>query len=334
MSELASRDDALALLQAYSGSAALGAALELGLPWLLAERPLHAAGVAGALGIPLGRCRWWLQVLAHIGLLERVPEGYAPSPAAARAILGSYSRESWAFLAREERERFGSVLDLAARLALPEEPSSPSGAPSEDYVAKMAADPRRARAFTRMVYELHLPLAGHLAGVLDLAGVRRMLDLGGGSGVVSLALLRRHPGLTSVVVDIENVCAEGRCIAVEHGVEDRITYLAGDLLAGELPRGFDLALECDVGVYTAALFSDVRASLRRGGRFVIVDQLAESEEEVPVRVLHWGFTAAVSGPGGAPVTWARLRALLVEGGFTPGSEAALAEGYRLIEGRA
>lgn len=333
MERFASPQDVLEWLQVYSASAALGAALELGLPWLLAAGPLDAAGVARTLGIPIGRCRWWLQMLEHIGLLERLPGGYAPSAGARRAILGSYSRESWALLAAEERERFPTVVDLARRLALPESAPAPPPGGLEGYVQKMVEDPGRARAFTRMLYELHLPLADALAGVLDMTGVRRMLDLGGGSGVMSLALLRRHPGLTSVVVDIDNVCAAGRQIAVENQLADRMTYLAADLVDGGLPGEFDLALECDVGVYTKPLFTKVRGALNPGGRFVIVDQLAETEDQVPRRMLHWEFTASIARPSVAVMTVARLKALLTECGFTVTSQATLPEGFELIDAR-
>ena len=56
------------------------------------------------------------------------------------------------------------------------------------YLAEMEKDPEVARRFTRMLYEIHQPLAKELAGYLDLSGVDRLLDLGGGSGIISLAL--------------------------------------------------------------------------------------------------------------------------------------------------
>ena len=57
-------DDVFDLLDAYVTSAALGAAMESGLFWLLKEQPLDVAGVARALGIPINRCRYWLQILS------------------------------------------------------------------------------------------------------------------------------------------------------------------------------------------------------------------------------------------------------------------------------
>ncbi len=74
------------------------------------------------------------------------------------------------------------------------------------------------------------------------------MDLGGGSGVVSMALLRKYPALTSTVVDIENVCVAGRQIAEEEGLSDRISYHPADFAGGEFPAGYDLVPQCDVGV--------------------------------------------------------------------------------------
>jgi hypothetical protein len=271
-------------------------------------------------------------VLERIGLLEQSPEGYRPTPGARRAILGTYRAESWALLAQEERERFPSVHDLANRMTLlPGAAGLPGPAP--DYVQLMAADPERARVFTRMLYDLHGPLARCLAGALDLGGAERLLDLGGGSGVVSLALLRQNPGLEIVVMDIPTVCAEGRRIAREESLEDRIAFLEGDLLAGELPRGFDAVLECDVGVYQPDLFTAVRESLQVEGRFFVADLLPEAEDDFPERVLHWGFTASIAAPERRPMTWPRLAEMLEAAGLRPGPAVPLIEGFRLLEAR-
>jgi hypothetical protein len=60
-------------------SAALGAAMEMGIFWLLAKQPLSATLVAQSLHIPLNRCYLWLQILCRLGLLENTTEGYVPS---------------------------------------------------------------------------------------------------------------------------------------------------------------------------------------------------------------------------------------------------------------
>ena len=193
------------------------------------------------------------------------------------------------------------------------------------YVDQMGEDPERARRFTRMLYELHEPLSKQLAESLDLSGVTRLMDLGGGSGVVSLALLRRYPDLTSVVVDIPNVCAAGREIAADYPLADRITFHPADFLSDDLPSGFDVVLECDVNVYGEELFGKVRESLHRSGRFVIVDQLAPAQGVAPSARLHWAFAGSLIDPDFAFPTVAQIKDLLEKVGFRRISDNPLAE---------
>ena len=143
----------------------------------------------------------------------------------------------------------------------------------------MKRDPELARRFTRMLYEIHQPLAEALVEFLDLEGVERLLDVGGGSGVVSLALLRRHPGLRATVADIDNVCLAGREIADQTSQAERITYHATDFVEDELPTGFDLVLECDVNVFGERLFGNnnwqEHIVVWRGGNSPVGGQLGD-----------------------------------------------------------
>jgi SAM-dependent methyltransferase len=336
-------DDILDLLDAAFPAAALGAALELGLFWLLETRPLHADEVARELGIPSVRCRYWLQMLSGAGLLEQNADGFSPSSAARSAILGTYSWDTWALLASEASERLPGLCDLPRSLREPDSAWEVMGLTRRMYVEQMREDAERARRFTRMLYELHRPLADELANCLDLSGVDRLMDLGGGSGVVSLAFLRRHLRLRATVVDVPNVCVAGREIAAENSLGDRLSYHAADFLRDELPSDFDMVLECDVNVYTVPLFLKVRDSLNAGGRFVIVDQLAPAEGVAPAARVHWALEGSLRTPSFQFPTAAMIQADLREAGFrdlteralpsAPGSCSKMTGGMVVIEAR-
>ena len=320
-------EDVLDLLEAHSTSAALGAAMELGLFWLLEERPLGASDIEGVLGIPAHRCRYWLQVLSKSGLLEEVSSGYVTSPTARRAILSAYSQSTWTLLAEEAGHRSRALVDLALHIRDPGPTPAAQGMPSSDYVARMSESAERARRFTRMLYEMHGPLlADQLASSLDLSSASRLMDLGGGSGVVSMALLGRYPHLTAVVVDIENVCRAGREIAVENSLQERITFHPADMLRDRLPSGFDVVLECDVGVYSEALFQKVRAALSPGGRFLIVDYFAPERGVAPPSRAHWALESSLADPEYSHSSAAEVKALLEGVGFRSVSEGALSAG--------
>jgi SAM-dependent methyltransferase len=313
----ASTLDVLDLLDASVAAASAGAAMEMGLFWLLEDGPLTPAAVAERLDVPPGRARVWLRILEYAGLLEASAGGYGPSEVTRRVILAGWSRETWAMLAQEARERAAMSVDLPRRLREDGGTESKAG-----YLALMATDPERARRFTRMLCEIHAPLAARIAMALDLEGDRRLLDLGGGSGIVSMALARRWPDLACTVMDIPNVCRAGREIAQERGLQDRVTYLAGDILRDPLPTDLDVILDCDVGVFDAALFGRVRKSLRPGGRFVVVDRLPVDADAPPAH-LSWALEHVLADPAHVEATFADIRTLLGAAGFSIVSERPL-----------
>jgi SAM-dependent methyltransferase len=318
-------DDVLELMDAYVTSAAVNAALELGLFWLLAEQPLESPSVAQALDIPVNRCQYWLQLLCTTGLIERRPEGYAPSPTAQTAVLDACDRDTWALLAQDAQERFPAIIDVGSYMRQPCSSWSARGLVSPNYFSQMERDAERARRFTLMLHEIHGPLAEALAESLDVRGVKRLLDLGGGSGVMSMALMRRNPELSAVVVDIANVCSAGREIAKEQGMEARLAYYAADFRRDELPPGFDMVLECDVGDYGEALLRKIRAALEPGGRLVIVYHFAAERGFAPDTPPYplWAFLGSLDKPDLSYPTIAEIQARLCQVGFEPLSQSVL-----------
>lgn len=289
-------EDILELMNGHVVSAVLGAAMELGLFWLLADKPLSAPELAQSLNIPLNRCHYWVQILCSLGLLEDSGEGYAPSAIARGAILNAQSQDTWAFQAREDRDLSLYVRDLALNISKPMSAWQACNLAPADYFQQLEEDPRYAARFTRKLYEIHSSLAEQLANMLDLRGVKRLLDLGGGSGVVSFALLRVQPDLTSIVVDVENVCQAGRGIASENKLEKRITYLVADFLQDDLPAGFDMVMLCDVGSFSEVLFRRIYDVLNPKGRLVIIDKFAPSRTSAPPSRLLSAFLASLESP--------------------------------------
>jgi SAM-dependent methyltransferase len=123
-----------------------------------------------------------------------------------------------------------------------------------------------------------------------------LLDLGGGSGVVSFALLRKQHDLTSVVMDVENVCQAGRDIAAENKLEKRITYLTADFLQDDLPTGFDTVMLCDTGSFSEILFPRIYDALNLNGHLVIVDKFAPSRTSTPPSHLSSAFLDSLEHP--------------------------------------
>jgi predicted O-methyltransferase YrrM len=321
--KLTTTDEVLDLLDAHIDAAALGAAMELGLFWLLLDEPKDVVAIAQELGVPLGRCRYWLQVLERSGMVRGDGSAYSITDVARDSIVGAYSHDTWAFLAREIRERKAAFRDLALHIRDPRSIWDTLGLTPPDYFAQLLASPEEARRFTRMLYEIHLPMSEAIAVELDLEGAERLMDLGGGSGVMSMALLRKYDRLVAEVVDIPNVCAAGREIARENGMDDRISYRPTDFRQDDLPGGFDVVLDCDVGAYDETMLAKILPVLNPGGRLVIIDQFAPAPGVAPRARLGWAFQDSMQEPDYAYETATEIIARLEKAGFSEPTQRTL-----------
>lgn len=308
------------ILKGYLPAAALGTAMELGLFWILADEPKEAREVSELLGIPLKRCQYWLEYLFEMGLLEKNQGDYSPSITAREAIMDVRSQETWAFLAGEARERLPGVIDLSLYMGEPGSVWAVTGYKPPDYLVNLRDDPENARRFTRMLYELHQQEAEQLAGSLDMTCVARLLDIGGGSGVMSSALLRRYPDLEAVVVDQANVVAAGQEITIENGMEGRLTFQVANFLEEEIPQAFDMILECDVGIYSEALFHKFWSALNDGGRLVILDFSFDIETADRLQLVSRQFYQSLNNPDFSFETIDDLKTMLTNAGFRSYSE--------------
>ncbi len=335
MKTLTTKEDIHMLLHAPAASAALGAAITTGLLWMLAEKPMNGEEVAQALNIPGKRGHYWLQYLQSFGILDTVPQGYIPSSVVRSAILNTNSRESWQHLVIDEQEKDACVHGLPQLISEPGSLWTIQGLEEpKNYVDRMRASPERAREFTRMLFEVHQSLANQVAELLDLTGVERMMDLGGNSGVISMALLRKYPALTSMVVDIENVCVAGREIAEKEGVSDRITYHFAEFADDELPSGFDLVLQCDVAVYDIELLKKLSRSLKPGGRLIFVDHFSPAENLAPTARLEWTFLDSLHDPNFGFPTLDEFKSQLAQTGFNVSDEhQTLGKGLIVLQAR-
>jgi ubiquinone/menaquinone biosynthesis C-methylase UbiE len=321
-----STDDVFDLMDSHIISAALNAAMELGLFWLIDDKPMTTEQIAENLYILPHRCEYWLGLLRNIGLLRLTSLGHTVTDRCKTTILDGLSQESWRFLARESISTHPVTQDMSKHLKDPGSVYDALELEKTTYVEKMIEDPNRTEAFTRMLFELHLGLADQISSALSLKKVQRMMDLGGGSGVVSLALLRDNPQLTSVIVDIENVCNAGRKIIKSHSHGSRIRYQAANFMTDDLPTDFDLIMYCDIGFYDDTVFAKIKNSLRPNGKLVVVHHLFKAGENLLPPYSNWAFISALRDLHFRQTSEEMLLEMLIEKGFRITSHLTLPEG--------
>lgn len=152
---------------------------------------------------------------------------------------------------------------------------------------------------------LTLALAGRarnvapvLAERYPLPGVRRLLDVGGGTGIYSIAWVQKHPDLTAVVWDRPDVLKVAREMAEAFGVADRIELVPGDMFRDPVPSGADAVLlsnilhDWDVAE-CRELIGRCAGALASGGRLLIHDVFLNDGLDGPLPVAL--YSAALFG---------------------------------------
>ena len=81
-----------------------------------------------------------------------------------------------------------------------------------------------------------------LALRVPLDDAHHLLDVGGGTGLYSIAWLQQHPHLRATVWDRPHVLSVAQEMAHEYGVADRLECVAGDMFADAVPEGAEVCL--------------------------------------------------------------------------------------------
>lgn len=111
----------------------------------------------------------------------------------------------------------------------------------DDAHASMEAE-ASARRLTLALAGRAKNVAPFLAEAVDAAEAKTLLDVGGGTGIYSIALVQKYPRLRAVVFDRPEVLKVAAEMAAEYGVTNRIELAPGDMFADPLPSDVDLVL--------------------------------------------------------------------------------------------
>jgi SAM-dependent methyltransferase len=304
-------DDVLELFLGFWISRTVMAAVEMGVFELLDGDGLPAGEARARLGGLAERpARALLDTCVSVGLLDRDGDTYRTSALASRFLTAAseYSLRNYVL---DERWCWGAWgrLEDALRADAQQLPPDAEGyhAFPEDF-------------FLDFLHGHSLAMGERLADAVDLSHVSRIMDVGGGSGAVSIALARRWPGLGAVVVDQAPVAAR----AVQHidraGLSGRITTLAANIFADPLPGGCDAAVLANVlhdfsPGRCRELLARVAGALPPGGRLLVMEIVPDDERRGPPLAVAFAAAMVINTAGGDAHTTARYREWLDEAGF-------------------
>ena len=92
--------------------------------------------------------------------------------------------------------------------------------------------------FIKRMNMLTLPTAAALGKLPAFGSIKKLLDVGGGSGSLSIGVATHNPNTQITILDLEPVCAIAKRNIEEYGFSDRIGTQPGSMFE-PLPKGYD-----------------------------------------------------------------------------------------------
>lgn len=296
-----------AALRSFQECRILLTSLELNVYTLL-ETPAAAADVASRLGAAPRALRALLDALVSLGMLEKRSGVYFNTEFSARYLTDS-SPECARPALMHHAHRWHSWSRLTERIQ--------GIAPPEHH---RGLDPGRHRSLLAMLHRKSARRAPLLIRAIGAAGVRRILDLGGGSGAYSLAFAGIHPAIEAEVFELPEIVPITREYIAQAGLLDRVITRAGDFLTAPLGSGFDLILLFSVTHLLGeeenrALLARCFAALNPGGRVAIHDHVLDAGKTHPRAGAIFALNMLLVTPNGSTYSFDEYSAWLRACGF-------------------
>jgi (2Fe-2S) ferredoxin/SAM-dependent methyltransferase len=173
---------------------------------------------------------------------------------------------------------------------------------------------------------------------LGTTGVRRILDLGGGSGAYSIAFAKASPDVRCEILDLPEVVP----LTVEYvsraGVSAQVRVRAGDMLRDDFGSDYDIVmLNAICHMFSEEqnrdIFRRARQALAPNGRLVVQDFILNPDKTGPLHAALFSVNMLVGTDAGASYSEVEYTSWLKAAGFTEVSRIKLPGPSDLIVGR-
>lgn len=290
----------------------------------LAKQPMTSAELGQSLGLAERPTVVLLTALRSFGLLASDAQGRLFLTELAREHLlpgAPFDVGDYVGLAANSP----GVLEMVERLRSNRPASHAAGVAFiyREGVVSAMEDEAAARHFTNALAGRAKNVAPVLAERVPLTDAKLLVDVGGGSGIYSIAFLQKNPNLRAIVLDRPEVLKVAQELAHEYGVADRLQVQPGDMFRDPIPSGADAVLlsnilhDWDVPE-CRTLIARCAASLRSNGQLLIHDVFLNDALDGPMPLALYSAALFCLTEGRA-YSAAEYRGWLTEAGLAAGA---------------
>jgi SAM-dependent methyltransferase len=269
-------DDLQQSINGFRESRALLTAIELDIFSALGDDGADATAAAATIGADPRATEMLLNALVALAVVEKRDGVFRNTPVSSRYLVAGAAHDSRAALLHTANlwARW-TTLTECVKQGTSVTPGRRRDVEDEWTTAFIAAMHRNATF-----------RAPQVVAAIGLDGVRRVLDVGGGSGAYSIAFALARPGLSADILDVGGVVPIAERHIMAAGVADRVKTRVGDLRDDDYGSGCDLVFISAICHMLSpdenrTMLRKALAALEPGGRVVIQDFILDPDKTGP-----------------------------------------------------
>lgn len=176
-------------------------------------------------------------------------------------------------------------------------------------------------AFIAAMHDRARQQAAASVALLNLDGVTRVLDLGGGSGAFAMAFVNARKEIAALVFDLPNVTPITEKYISDNGFSGRIKTLTGDYTRDDIGSGYDLIflsaiIHSNSFEVNERLIAKCAAALNPGGQMVVQDHIMSDDRTQPLAGAIFALNMLVGTQAGDTYTSSEIRLWMTNAGLT------------------
>lgn len=288
----------------YWGSFALHAAVKLDVFTAIGDKELSGKEIARALNAEPRAMSMLLNAITALGLLKKNTDQYSNTPVS-RKFLSKDSEDYVGYIIMHHH----NLADSWARLDL----AVKTGEPTRTRTS--FGDETVRKNFLMGMFNLAMNLAPRLAPHIDLAGRRRLLDLGGGPGTYAIQFCRNNPQLQAAVFDLPTTQSFAEDTIGKFKLSDRIRFISGDFVNDDIPGKYDVVwlshiLHGESPQNCHKILQKALLVLERGGMIIIHEFILNNTMDGPLHPALFSLNMLLGARGGQSYSEGQLMDML------------------------
>jgi hypothetical protein len=308
----------MAMARGFQVAKMLMVAVDLNLFDFLTE-PRRAGETAAWLKADARATGIFLNGLVGQGVLVKEGDAFRNSELASRYLVRGHDNYRGAIIKHIEHTWKRGWDDLKETVLVGRPPSVD---PEKWVDGRPEREPAEVRAFIWGMHAIARDLAPQVAARLDLSGVRRLLDLGGGPATYAITFAQANPELRATVFDLPLPIEIARENITKNGLTKRVDTLAGNFLRDDIGTGYDFIwvsqiLHSHNDEQCQFIIAKTVAALNPGGTLAIQDFFLNADGAGPPGAALFGVHMLAVTPRGRAYNHVEVAAWMQASGLTP-----------------